>query len=128
MVNIWLNLLLFFSSNCLLNFIIKHFFFFIFFSDFFFVFIDKVSILILLSVVLMWLYGLTKRNELTLGICLTNVALMGHEFDVSIILLNYLGIDPCLWLLWSIWYLGAFFLIKNVTMKGRVSKFTIMLH
>ena len=39
------------------------------------------------------------------------------------IILKYLILDPCLWLLWSIWFLDAFLLIKNGPLKGHVSNF-----
>ena len=56
-----------------------------------------ISVSLLLSTVLIWSYGSTKWIEFTLGLCHTNVDLGGRNIEVSIFLLNYLGIDPCLW-------------------------------
>ena len=45
------------------------------------------------SIVFMWSYGSTNWTELTLGLCLINVALRDSDLEVSVFLLNYLGVS-----------------------------------
>ena len=58
-----------------------------------------------------------------LGVCLTMVDLMVPEFDVLMLFLNYLDLDPWLWLFWSSCFLVYFLLINNGPLKCHVSNF-----
>ena len=49
-----------------------------------------------MSTVFMWSYGSTNQTELTLGLFLKNLSLGGADIDVSMFLLNSLGLDPFL--------------------------------
>ena len=51
---------------------------------------------LLFPIGLMCSYGSKNWTDFTLGLCHTNVALGGSDIDVSIFLLKYLGLNPCL--------------------------------
>ena len=86
---------------------------------------NKVSVSIGISVVLMCLYGSSKRTDFTLVLWRSIVALVGAEIEVSIFKLKSFDIYPCLWLLWRGCSLSVFFFTDNCPLKGDVSNFLL---
>ena len=80
--------------------------------------------LFLLSIGLMWSYWSTKQTNLTLCVCYTDVVFEGSELDLSMFLLNYLGLDTCLLLFWSGQSLSDLVLINNRPLKVHISIFS----
>ena len=78
---------------------------------------------LLLSIGLVWSYGSTNNNEFPLGLWRAILALGWPDIYVSTLLLDYLVLDLCLWLLWRYWYCSAFYFINNGPLKGDVSNF-----
>ena len=68
----------------------------------------------------MWV---NKAVHFNLGSFFTKLALGGSEFDVSILLLKFLVIDPSLWLFLRSCFLVDFFLMKSRHLKGHISSF-----
>ena len=72
--------------------------------------------------------GSSNWTEFTLGLWQTILDLGGAEIVVSILWLNYFGLDPCLWLFWRICSVYAFFLIYNWPPERSCFQFSIMIH